>query len=108
MSAGPLARRSLAVDAAYCAGAGVATVAAARPLGRFLAVPSQLAAAARGATLAWAGLVTVGWRTGDWRRATTVVAATNLPATTGLLLGAALHSRPGARLLLGGVATASA
>jgi hypothetical protein len=98
------ARRSLRLDAAYCAGAGVLALALAAPVGRLFHVPTTVPAAIGVATLVWAGALFVLARRRDWRRPTAVVAAAN--AFASLVVGGLAIVAPAAagRLLLAGVA----
>jgi len=104
MSDGRRARRSLLLDSAYCAGAGILALALAAPFGRLFHVPPAVPAAIGAATIVWAGALAVLARREGWRSTTAVVAAAN--ATAALGVGALAYLAPGtpARLLLAAVA----
>jgi hypothetical protein len=55
MPEGWRARRSLLLDSAYCAAAGILALALAAPFGRLFHVPTALPAAIGAATIVWAG-----------------------------------------------------
>lgn len=102
MTGEELGRRSLAADAAYCAGAATLTLLARGPLARMLAVPTLAIALPAVGTFAWAALVAKLARRPSWRPAVGTVAVANLGASA-LLLTAAARRREG-RLLLAATA----
>jgi hypothetical protein len=98
------ARRSLLLDAAYCAVAGILALALAEPLGRLFDVPGLVPAAMGAATLVWAAALTAVARRAGWRRATALVAVANVAASVGVGVLAYLSPGLAARLLLAAVA----
>lgn len=103
MDAETLGRRSLVLDAAYCALAGSIAVGRRRPLGAAFGVSPVLVGAAGGVTVAWSGLVASVLGGPQWRNPVRAVATANTLAAAGLLVAAARHRRPRARVLLGAV-----
>ena len=77
MSGEQLGRRSLIIDAGYCAVAGSVAIAARRPLARSLGIGPHVVAGAGLGTIAWSVLVAALGRSGDWRRAVSTVATAN-------------------------------
>ena len=104
MSHGRRARRSLLLDSAYCAVAGILALALAPPFGRLFHVPTAVPAAIGAVTIVWAAALAVLARREGWRSTTAVVAAANAAAALGV--GALAYVAPGtgARLLLAAVA----
>jgi hypothetical protein len=105
MDAEHLGRTSLALDAAYCAGAGAILVAAGSPLGRVLGVPASVVRSAGLATGAWAGIVARLAGRPEWRPSVGAVATANVIATGGLAVLGVLTPRKAARTALVAVAT---
>jgi predicted permease len=99
-----LGRRTLYLDAAYCAGGGLVAIAAAGPLASVFGVPTALVALLGAAAIAWAGLLLVLARGPRWRRSVALVAAANVAATCGFLALAVLLPRVAAQVLLAAVA----
>jgi len=99
------ARRSLLLDSAYCAAAGILALALAAPFGRLFHVPAAVPAAIGAATIVWAAALALLARREGWRSTTAVVAAANAAAALGV--GALAYLAPGtggARFLLAAVA----
>ena len=103
MTGEELGRRTLALDASYCAAAGALALLARDPLARLLGVGPALVGASGGVTVGWAALLATLARRSAWRPAVRSVAAANLAAASALLALAAAHPRARARLLLGSV-----
>jgi hypothetical protein len=104
MSGEILGRRLLALDAAYCAAAGLIAIVAFAPLAHLLAAPEGLLVAAGVAALAWALVLRRLARAAGWRRPVAAVAAANIAATGALLALAVSTPRLAGRLLLAAVA----
>ena len=100
MTAEELGRRTLALDASYCAAAGAFALLARRALARLLGVGPALVGAAGGATIGWAALLATLTPRSAWRPAVLPLAAGNLAAASALLALAAAHPRARAQLLL--------
>ena len=98
------AARSLRLDAAYCAAAGVIAVAVASPLGRLFHLPRLAVVAIGVAALVWAWLLARLARRDELRQPVAVVAAANAAASAALLVLSAIAAGIGARLLLAAVA----
>jgi multisubunit Na+/H+ antiporter MnhF subunit len=99
-----LGRRSLALDAVYCAVAGLIAIVAFDPLAELLGAPEALLVAAGFATIVWALLVHRLARAADWRRPVVAVAAANVVAALGLAALALVTPRLAGQLLLAAVA----
>jgi hypothetical protein len=99
-----LGRRSLALDAAYCAVAGLIAIVAFAPLAELLAAPEALLVAAGVATLGWALVVHRLGRLADWRRPVAAVAGANVLAAVAIAALALAAPRLAAQLLLAAVA----
>lgn len=84
------ARRWLAADALYCAGAGLMVLALARPLASLYGVPYGLALGLGGATVVWAAALAILRRANRWRSVLVVVAAANSGAAVALAMSAVL------------------
>ena len=104
MSDGRHARRTLLLDAAYCAAAGILALALAAPFGRLFHVPAALRAVIGAVTIVWAALLAVVARREGWRLPTAMVAAANAVAALGVGALAYLAPGTGARALLPAVA----
>lgn len=102
MTGEELGRRSLEVDAAYCAAAATVTLLARRPLARVLALPTSTVAVPALGTYVWVGLLARLARRPSWRSPVAAVAAANLGAAA-VLLGLAAKRRQG-RILLAATA----
>jgi hypothetical protein len=99
-----LARRWLQLDSAYCAGAGVITLALCVPLARWFEIPLAFTAGLGVATLAWALLLMRLARSLYWRRPLRMVAGANAVASVGIAGLVVLAPDLPARLLLIAVA----
>ncbi len=95
-----LGRRSLELDAVYCAGAGVITVLARRRVGEIIGVAPSLVGTAGVATLVWAGGVAAASRRRRWRGPVAAIAVANVVASTALAAGAVHEERGSGRVLL--------
>ncbi|MBA2387148.1 MAG: hypothetical protein H0V69_08660 [Acidimicrobiia bacterium] len=101
MDAETLGRRSVVLDAAYCAIIGSIVVGTRRPLGATLGASPLLVSVAGGATVAWSALVASLCGGEQWRTSVGAVATANTLAAAVLLAAAARHERPRAKVLLG-------
>jgi hypothetical protein len=77
-----LGRRSLQLDAGYCAVAGAKLVVGSRWLSGRVGVPPSVLSGLGVLTLAWSGVVVRAARSQDWRRSVATVGAANLAAAT--------------------------
>jgi hypothetical protein len=84
------ARRWLAVDAVYCAAAGLLVLLLARSLAALFGVRYELALGLGGATLGWAIVLAILRRANRWRSVLLVVAIANSGAAIGLAISAVL------------------
>lgn len=104
MTGEALGRRLLRLDAAYCAAAGLITVAAFGPLSSLLAAPQALLVVAGVAALAWAVVLRHLARRTHWRSPVAVVAAANLLAAGAIAALAFATPELAGQLLLAAVA----
>jgi hypothetical protein len=98
------ARRWLRLDGAYCATAGLLTLALAHRLAPWLHAPAEALAAIGVATMVWAALLSRLARRPDWRQPLQLVAAANAVASVAVGLLAVLSPTAAGRLLLAAVA----
>jgi hypothetical protein len=99
-----LGRRSLVLDAAYCAVTGLIVIVAFAPLAELLGAPEALVVGAGIATFIWALIVRRLSRIADWRRPVAAVACANVLAAGALAALALAMPRLAAQLLLAAVA----
>ena len=98
------ARRWLRLDAAYCAGAGLAALVLAAPLGRLFHAPATVLMVLGLLTLLWAAALAVMSRAVTPRRPLALVAAANVAASAAVAVLALVAPALAARLLLAAVA----
>ena len=104
MTGETLGRRSLALDAVYCAVAGLIAIVAFDPLAELLGAPEALFVAVGAATMVWSLVVHRLARVADWRRPVVAVAAANVVAALGVAALALFTPRLAGQLLLAAVA----
>ena len=96
---GQLGRRSLELDALYCAGAGALLIGLRRPVGRWLGIRPGFARVGGAATLAWAA-----WLAGVSRRRDprplVIVGTVNAVAAAALIGAGVRHPRAAGRFML--------
>lgn len=103
-----LGRRSLQLDAVYCAAVGAAIAGLRRPVGRILGVPPEATVASGIATVAWSGAVAAMSRRAQRRWPVAAVGTANTAAALALLIAGTRRRHPVARtvLVVGGLQVA--